>query len=458
MTARRGDPIAAAATPPGGAERAIVRISGAGLLAQAAALFGPELPVPNGRRARVRGLVEWSHGAKVDVQALAFPGPGSATGEDVLELHLPGSAPVVAGVLERLRAAGIRAAEPGEFTRRAFLNGRIDLTQAEAVLDLVHARSAAAGRAAALVLAGSLGGLLQAARDALVDALAEIEAGLDFEEGDAQDLQPGEITAHLAAARTALTAGMRGEQRRALGEGDFRIALWGAPNAGKSRLFAWLTGAPVLVSAEAGTTRDRLEAVWMPAEAELPWRLVDGPGTGGRAVDARDAAARVVRERARRLEEVDLWWLVVDAADAAARIPVAPPGAAAMVVFTHADLPRAVAETEIAAAEQAFGPAAWVSPAADLGRADLAARTAAAAAEASADREVGSAALARHGAALASALSALTAAETLVAAGGPGDLVAEELRAALQPLGELVGRLTPEALLDRVFARFCIGK
>jgi len=453
----RLDPILAQATPRGPAERAILRLSGPGLLQRAGALLPPGCPRPSQppRREILRGAVEWAPGARAPAALWVFPGPASATGEDLLELHLPGAQPVLDLLLSGMLARGARLAEPGEFTRRAFLHGRIDLLQAEAVLDLVQASSAAAAAAAARVLAGALGREAAAARAALTQALVEIEAGLDFEEGDSQDLAPGDAGRFLEEAAAAVQSGWSGErQRAARSRSEIRILLRGAPSAGKSSLFRRLTGADALVSAEAGTTRDRLEAAWPAARAELPWILLDGPGLGPSARDAHDAAAQ-----ARAQEDpagADLAWLCLDAADARARLPEPPPGLPCLLVLTKSDRPPAAAALE--AARRSGLPAVAVSAAAGLGLAELERATAELCAQSGAAQAARLASAERHEDALRSAAAALERARALHQAGGPQDLVAEEARAALRALAALAGELTPEDLLDRLFARFCVGK
>ncbi|MDA1259730.1 MAG: tRNA uridine-5-carboxymethylaminomethyl(34) synthesis GTPase MnmE, partial [Planctomycetota bacterium] len=220
----------AQATPRGGAERGVLRLSGPDLLDRADLLLPYGLPRPSRppRREVLHGNWEGLPGASEACAVWVMPGPRSATGEDVIELHLPGSQPLLDAAAAELLARGVRRAEPGEFTRRAFLNGRLDLVQAEAVLDLVQARSSAGARAAAAVLTGSLGREMEAAREALTAALVETEAGLDFEEGDSQDLRPSEIAEQLAIARVALASGRTSErQRGARQQFEFRIALRG---------------------------------------------------------------------------------------------------------------------------------------------------------------------------------------------------------------------------------------
>lgn len=459
MQASRRDAIVALATPPLAAERAVLRLSGPTLLE-----LDPSL-LPRGLASvwtAERGVHafewEWLPGLSLPGQAWIFPGPHSATGEDVVELHLLGSLPTVRALeAELLGLAGIRAAQAGEFTRRAFLNGVLDLTQAEAVLRLVQSRDAAEARAAAAVLAGALGSELFQARTALAEAMVQIEAGLDFEEGDSQDLQPGEIEGHLEQAAAALRRGQSGELDRTVREsGVFRIGLIGAPNAGKTALYSRLTGSTALVADERGTTRDRLESEWQrEAAGDGPrYLLADGPGRSQLPSDARDAAAQ---QRAQQADRFDLIWYVVDASDAQAELAAPIPATPALVVFAKADLARAIPESVLRQAE-ARGPVLWVSSADGSGIDALETATQAAEQALSADRASGALASQRHQAALKSALEAVEAAAALDALGGHQDLVAEELRRALGAIAELVGEFTPEDLLDQLFSSFCVGK
>lgn len=459
MQDSRRDTIVALATPPLAAQRAVLRLSGPEFLStQLPKSPGKLAELANCQRGLNRCTWEWLPGVEVPIDAWVFTGPHSATGEDVLELHLPGSLPMVRALeAELLAQPGLRAAQPGEFTRRAFLNGVLDLTQAEAVLGLVHARDAAEARAAAAVLSGALGEELQTARTALAEAMVQIEAGLDFEEGDSQDLQPGEIEHHLERARAALQRGQEGERERAVRErGVFRIGLLGAPNAGKSALYARLTGASVLVAEEKGTTRDRLEATWPVDGLEGAARvlLADGPGRAATASDARDAAAQ---RRAVQSDRFDLVWYLVDSADANAQLPEALASAPAWVLCTKSDRPRAIASSVLQEAEQR-GPVYWISSVDGRGLADLERAAIAAEQAHSVDRAAGARASQRHQQALRVALEAVEAAAALDAVGGHQDLVAEELRRALFAIAELVGEFTPEDLLDQLFSSFCIGK
>ena len=451
MSAPARDPIVALATPFAPAARAVLRLSGAQLLERADALLPEGCPRPRGRREARAGRCRWGEGGEVEVDLLVFPGPGSATGEDVLELHLPGSMPVVTALLDGLVARGARRAEAGEFTRRAFLNGRLDLTQAEAVLALVSARDAAEAQAATALLGGALGAGMQRTRDALAAALVEVEAGLDFEEGDSQDLRPGDIEQHLREAEGELRSGLedRAHDLEAQ-EAVLRIGLYGPPNAGKTALVAALTGDDGLVSAQPGTTRDWREVAWSTAWDGHAVQLVDGPGLGATATDPRDRAAR--RHAVAHLPRIDLWWRCEDpsAVDPAL---VAPSAGPTLQVWTKADLGGGVP-----ASAPGAGATVRVSAQSGAGLAELGEASRAALAEQAARRGAVRAGSVRHQAALREALEAVARAQFLVHAGGPQDLVAEELRCALQALAGLVGAYTPEDLLDRLFASFCVGK
>lgn len=449
----RGDVIAAQATPVQAGRRAVVRISGRRLALQWADFLPRTLHGLVFERGSARAFWPWLAPLRLPIQILMFPGPGSATGEDVIELHLPGSQPFVDRVLQDLYERGVRPAEPGEFTRRAFLNGRLDLTQAEAVLHLVQSRQESDAEAAAALLQGVLGQPLQKAREVLITALSELEASLDFEEGDAQDVRPTEVDGFLRQAIQVLQDGYSSQAPDRSHRGQARIGLWGRPNSGKSSLFNSLTGRKALVSSQQGTTRDALRGTWRPRPDQPEWQLWDRPGVGGQAVDSRDAAARRLADK----DRVDLWWWVLDGSIADPRPDPVPPRGDCIVVWNKLDLGRRVSDDVVALCKRR-GPQVWISALTGAGLSDLEHRTAASLATHAREREQRRLSSERHCAAVEEALRCLRQAQELVAVGGAADLVAEEVRAALHVMSELVGRLTPEDLLDRLFGRFCIGK
>lgn len=436
-----GGTIFALASGAGRAAVALLRLSGPGTAGVVTALAG-RLPPP--RHASLRRLRD-PRTAEVLDQALLlwFPGPASYTGEDSAELHLHGGPAVIAGVAEALVAAGARPAEPGEFTRRAFLNGRMDLTAAEGIADLIAAETAAQRRQALRQADGALARLYGGWAVRLTSLLARQEAFIEFEDEDlpaglddavalAGAALRGEIAAYLADAG-------RGERLR---EG-LLVAILGAPNAGKSSLLNALAGREAaIVSARAGTTRDVVEV--RLDLAGVPVTLADTAGLR-EAVD--EIEAEGVRRARRRAEEADLV-IAVFAADQepdAETLAWVRPGA--LVLANKSDLAAPPAEIGGVAA---LGLSARTGAGLGALRARLAEEAtvrAGLAAEATLTRP-------RHRAALAEAAGWLAELETAPLP----ELRAEALRAALRAIGRITGRVGVEAVLDAVFGEFCIGK
>ncbi len=466
------DTIAALASPGGAGERAILRVSGARaaeLIERKCSLAGEPL------RSLVRGAqeVEFHDGEGVQPALLLWmPGPRSFTAEDVAELHLVGHPGLVDLALRSVLDAGARLAEPGEFTRRAFENGRIDLTQAEGVAALVSARTDAERRAALALLEGGLGERLGGIRDGLEAVRALAEASLDFDEADTGHVPTKDLARRIAAVLDALEDALRWERQRSRGAEDLVVCLAGAPNAGKSTLFNRLAGGelraatgPALVSDVAGTTRDPARGRWTVLEgSDLGVELVDTAGlfAGEAAPTALDAHA-AARARA-ELEAADLVLVVVDASEpgeqpAVLAREVGPRG---LLVMNKIDLAGAAASPPEELLEAAASGHGWVaiSAGAGTGLVELARACASAldtgAASASVAARAGLAA--RHVEALRAAATSGRAAAQGLALQAPLDLVAEELREATDALDAISGRTTPEDLLSRIFARFCLGK
>jgi len=438
--------IFALASGRGRAGVAVLRISGPGAAAALRALTGGEPPPP--RRAALREFRDPGSGEVLDRGlALWFPAPRSYTGEDVVELHVHAGAAVVGGIAEALsRLAFTRPAEPGEFTRRAFLNGKLDLTAAEGVADVVAAETAAQRRQALRQLDGALGRLYEGWRARLVAASARLEAAIDFPDEDlpgglvadareaAQGME-GEIRAHLADGR-------RGERLR---EG-VSVAILGPPNAGKSTLLNRLSRRDAaIVSPVAGTTRDVIDI-----DIDLdgyPVRIADTAGLR-RSEDAIEAEG--VRRARKRAEHADLKIVVLDAVqwpDAGAAADVID--ADAVVLLNKIDLKPAAGAASLGGQrlwpvslttgegfEAAHGAiAARVRALADAGPAPALTR-------------------ARHRAALEACAAALERARKAALP----ELVAEDLRLAARALGRITGAVDVEELLDAIFREFCIGK
>jgi len=440
--------IAAIATPPGAGRRGIVRVSGARAAELVQAVLRAEEPrfEPTHARQLARGRFHDGRGEQ-PVTLLWMRAPRSFTREDVAEFHLCGAEPLLARALARLLELGAVAARAGEFTRRAFLNGRLDLSRAEGVLALTEAANEDERAAAALLLDGGLAERTGSLRERLLELGALCEASLDFDESETGHVPREELGELWRAADAALASALEWEVRRAAPSALARVLLVGAPNAGKSSLWNALTGGRALVSASAGTTRDALEGRW--ALTGRSCLLLDGPGIE-RGASGPAAKAQELFARARSQAELVLWVV-----DASAPALASRPEPAHLLVWNKTDLARA-------AAGAAPGlPAVSVSARTGAGLADLAhAVEELLAGPAGPTAEAGSARMLheRHRAALARARAALAEAGEGLASGMPLDLVAEALRAALAALDDLAGRSTPEDVLDRIFARFCLGK
>lgn len=434
--------IFALASGAGRAAVAVVRLSGAGTGEVVRGLAG-SLPAP--RVAALRRLRHPASGEILDrALALWFPGPRSYTGEDCAELHLHGGPAVVAGVAEALVALGARPAEAGEFTRRAFVHGKMDLTAAEGIADLIAAETAAQRRQALRQAEGGLAALYDGWADRLTRLLARQEAFIEFETEDLPPDLDAAVGRDAAALRREMEAqladGGRGERLR---EGVV-VAILGAPNAGKSSLLNALVGRDAaIVSAIAGTTRDVVEA--RVDLAGVPVALAD---TAGLRAASDEIEAEGVRRALSRAEDADLRLLVFAAdapADAETLSLVAP---RCLVVASKTDL--ATASAEIGGI-----PPLPVSVRTGDGLAALRDRLAAAVVDLAAPQSATAPLTrSRHRAALQEAVSCLA---ELDGAALP-ELRAEALRAAAAALGRVTGRFGIEAVLDAVFGEFCIGK
>ncbi len=435
-----GDTVYALSTAPGRAGIAVVRVTGPEAAAALMALAGAVPPPRHARHVRLRDPATGE--AIDDGLALHFPAPRSVTGEDVAEFQVHGSRAVVAAVLECLGRLGLRPAEPGEFTRRAFLNGKLDLSAVEGLADLVAAETAAQRRQALRQLEGALGRLAEGWRARLLAAQARLEAAIDFPD---EELPPGlwEAARAAAAALEAEIAAHLGDDRRGerLRDG-LMVAVLGPPNAGKSSLVNALARRDVAITAAtAGTTRDVIEVAL--DLGGYPVTLADTAGLR----DAADAVeAEGVRRSRARAAMADLKLVLYDAAQPDALEALAGMiDADALVIANKIDLlPPGAAPPAGMALSVATG-AGMEALLARLG-AEVARRLAAGAAPL--------VTRARHRAALEECGAALRRFE---GARLP-ELAAEELRSAARALGRITGRVDVEDMLDRVFAEFCIGK
>lgn len=432
------DTIAAVATPPGRGGIGIIRVSGPRAAEIARRVLG-RLP-----QARCATLVTArdSRGEPIDQGlALYFPAPHSYSGEPVLEFQGHGGPVVMQALLGAFLDAGARLAEPGEFTRRAFLNGRMDLAQAESVSDLIDAASRAAARSALRSLSGEFSQAIGALVAGLTELRALTEAMLDFPEEEVDALHRDDARRRLAAVRESLAEVIERSRQGSLLRAGIHVVLAGRPNVGKSSLMNRLAGEErAIVTPIPGTTRDALrETIQLEG---VPVTLVDTAGLR----DARDEIERLGIERTlHELGRADVVLAVYDASGVERSPPEgAPEGAARIDVLNKIDLaPQAVLEGAVR-----------VSARTGEGLAELR-RAILAAAGWHGHGENAFLARERHLRALARAGERLQAA---AAQEGRWELFAEELRLAQAALGEITGEVTADDLLGEIFARFCIGK
>ena len=428
------DTIAALASGRPPAAIAIIRISGPRALECIRALTGRAEP-PR-RRLALRTLVDPSTGAALDsAMVVAFPGPATATGEDLAEMHLHGGTAVISGVLDALTSvSGVRLAEPGEFSRRSFANGRLDLAQVEGLADLIAAETTSQRQQALALTGGTLSRLADTWRERCITILAEAEAALDFadDEQDVADRLDEAATAQLLDLIAELTSLIADSRRAARIRDGLTIAVSGPPNSGKSSLVNALSMRDAaIVTAIAGTTRDPIE---VPIDlGGVAAMLVDTAGL--RDTDDPIEAEGIRRARA-RVADADLVIRLVDTSPA--NVP-----SDGLLVVNKADLGTIAPPGAI-----------LVSATRGDGIAALRAHLAEWAATVTRPGEPALLAHARHRAAFSDAAAALEeAADT-------NDVVlrAEGLRRAANAFGRIAGRIDVDDVLDRIFSRFCIGK
>ncbi|MBS3873629.1 MAG: tRNA uridine-5-carboxymethylaminomethyl(34) synthesis GTPase MnmE [Firmicutes bacterium] len=446
------DVIAAIATPPGEGGIAVVRLSGELALAVAKKCFRRRRGRFSPKPWRVYyGEVCALGGERIDECLLTyFRAPHSYTGEDVVEFGVHGGSFVAGRVLERLLECGAALAAPGEFTKRAFLNGRIDLAQAEAVIDVIRASSDLALRNANLHLQGSLRREILEIRQRLLGALALVEAHLDFPDLDAPLLTHSEVEAELALAAEnldSLVATARGG--RVVREG-FRVALIGRPNVGKSSLFNYLAGQErAIVTSIAGTTRDVLE-VTINHEGLL-LKLFDTAGLRAEG----DFLERLGMERTEQtMEQADFVLLLIDASEELHAEDLSLLERTANfkrhIVLTKSDLPPRVVLP---------GENAWLGVSAHTGVGVHELRELiAAAARVTLGTQAQFVTNIRHTSALSKARLATETAMCAAKAGWELEMVVIDVRRALALLGEITGDDVTHGLTDEIFAQFCIGK
>ena len=442
------DTIAAIASAPGAAGVGVLRVSGPAVPAIAAELFGRD---PEPRRAHFTAFRE-SDGELIDRGLLLyFPAPASYTGEHVLELQGHGSPVLLDALLRRVCAMGARWARPGEFTERAFLNGKLDLAQAEAVADLIAARSHAGARAALQSMEGVFSRKVHDLLQSLIALRVHIEAAIDFPEEEIDFLADPVITQQLHALRAELDALLHEAQRGVRLNDGLRVAIIGRPNAGKSSLLNALAGSDrAIVTDIAGTTRDVLRE-----QLNLDGIALELADTAG----LRDTDDPVEREGVRRahgeLARADVALLVTDAGDAEhdlALLADLPSHVERIVFINKIDLGDHAAGYDVRA------DAIWVWASAKTGDGLEALRNHLKQLAGAGGGEGAFSARRRHVLALEQVAVHLARADHVLHATRAGELAAEELRQAQHALGEITGTYTSDDLLGAIFSSFCIGK
>lgn len=454
------DTIAAIATAPGAGAIAIVRVSGPETYALADRLFRGPPPLPSARAAGT-----FAHGQIVvpatgevldDALLLIFRAPHSYTGEDSVEIQCHGGSQAARRILDALFSAGARQAEPGEFTKRAFLNDKIDLTQAEAVLDLIHARSERAARLATAQLEDALGLRIRALYDSLLATDSDIESMLDFPDDELPQSVTEEIRGRLALISAEIQALLATwHEGHILREGA-RIVIAGAPNVGKSTLLNLLTGRDrAIVSPHPGTTRDTIEE---PVTLQgYPIQLIDTAGL-------RNAPCEIEQEGVRRthraLAQADLCLVLIDASQELTpeerAFLEAQNSQKILILLNKIDLEQKIFPQNLSEFDS-ISISLKIKPPMDEIRLKIVQKVV----QKSSGDDQGTLAISgRHKNSLLSALEEVKNAENQMKGGLESNYLfaATHARAALEQIGYIFGKNCSEELLDSIFSRFCVGK
>lgn len=450
------DTIYALSTPPGNGV-AVIRISGPRALDALRQCFSRRGDYVSHMLyyGRVRDMDAPDTPDIDEAMSVWMQGPRSYTAEDCSEIHCHGSLAVIRQTLALLSSKGFRQAEPGEFSRRAFENGRLDLSQAEAVMDLIEASAGESAASALEQLDGRLGETIRTLQDRLTDSIAELEAVLDYPEEDWQ--QGLGIQEPVRLIREDVSALLRSGQRgRVLREG-VQVALAGRPNAGKSTLMNTLLGSDrAIVTPIPGTTRDVLEETIILRG--LPLRLFDTAGLR----ESQDLAEQIGVERSQRtMAAADIVLLLLDASasldEADIQLLRDQDDARCLVALSKGDLPQRIEDADLRPYTRA--PIVTISAKEERGLAELESALLALWERRAPQGERGGALVSnrRHLDALERALSALDAALDALR-DGAYDCASVDLRAAWRALGEITGETVDESIVDRIFARFCLGK
>ena len=457
------DTIAAIATGHSPTAIGIIRVSGEGCFALCDQVFR----AANGRPFPEQPSHKMVFGEMLDAEsrvidrglAVRFPGPHSYTGEDSAEFHCHGSPVVLRELLDALFAAGARQAKAGEFPQRAFLNGRLDLTQAEAVIDLIDAETAAAARNAAAQLDGGLRRVLEPIQDSLLDITSRFYAVVDYPDEDIEDVKPEQVAEALSSAEKQLSSLLATCQRGKVLKSGVRTAIVGRPNAGKSSLLNALAGYErAIVTDIPGTTRDTVEESVLCGGVLL--RLIDTAGIR----DTEDVVEQKGVERSRKaLESADLVLAVVDSSvpltdEDLEVLRLAAENPRWIAVFSKCDLWDTKAHSVGIIGSPAPAASVTLSSVTGEGLGDLE-NAVAALFPAGDPKEAGSLLTdQRQEEAARRARDAVRRAKDALENGLTPDAVLTDAEEALDSLGELTGRTAKEEIVSRIFSRFCVGK
>jgi len=456
------DTIAAIATPLGEGGIGIIRISGPRAEELLMGVFFPEKPIHRfiSRRLYLGEIRDPQSNAALDqVLACLMRAPHSYTGEDVVEISCHGGPMVLRKILNVVVRGGVRHAEPGEFTKRAFLNGRLDLTQAEAVLDLVRSRTERSHAQAMALLKGALSERLQGIKARLLDVLANVEAAIDFpEEEDTAEISSEELMGGMEAVASEMLSLIKTyEEGRACREG-VSAAIVGRPNVGKSSLFnALLDEDRAIVTEIPGTTRDYIEET-VSIEG-YPVRLLDTAGLGTRGERVEEEGMKLTREK---ISHSDILLAVFDGSEPLKEEDIhlirEIRERGKILVVNKADLPQELSIDKLSSNCPGHDPV--VVSAKNKTGLDALKRCIITGVSSYGGEPVQGAVITRqrHRDALVRALEAMRRAQDGVRKGISPELASVDLRLSLEALGEVVGETTTEDLLNRIFSEFCIGK
>jgi tRNA modification GTPase len=444
------DTIVALSSASGPGGRAIVRLSGPQALSVVLKLFHPPREIEPTQCRRYEGeLCLPGIAARLPADLYVWPPPRTYTGQQLTELHTISSPPLVELLIAELLRFGARAAQPGEFTMRAFLAGKLDLPRAEAVLGVINAGSRTELTQALSQLAGGVTRPLEGLRDDLLNLLADLEAGLDFADEDIHFVSRQDLLSRISKGLAQLTILQRQLAQRSVSGRPFRVAIAGPPNVGKSSLFNALTSGTALVSPESGTTRDYLVGRLQCEDVSV--ELVDTAGWQTTNGTIEEQGQHLSRQQA---EQADLVLLCIEAGQVEEKSEhklLQQSSAPVVVIGTKCDLTQAGRQG--AGLGKVYLQTSVVTGAGLEELRQLLAERARAHAQPSLAPS-----LSRCRNHVSSCLEHLRRAHEMVLFEEPTELLAVEIRATLEQLGEMVGAVYTDDLLDRIFSRFCIGK